>query len=68
MIVMLDRILLFGVFLLVCGITPVSALEMGSVEYNNSTSYFTEDNVEDVDNLTSSELGGLYYTNNFFLS
>ena len=58
------RLIILLVCFLVCSITPISALEMGSVEYNNSTSYFTKNNVEEGDNLTSSELGGLYYTNN----
>ena len=61
------RLIIIGICFLVCSITPISALEMGSVEYNNSTSYFTDNNVEDVDNLTSSELGGLYYTNNIHM-
>ena len=58
------KLIIIGICFLVCSITPISALEMGSVENNNSVSYFTDNNVEDVDDLTSSELGGLYYTNN----
>ena len=52
----------FLVCFLICSITPISALEMGSMENNTITSSFAD--VETLDNLTSSELGGLYYTNN----
>ena len=51
----------FVVCFLICSITPISALEMGSMEDNTITSSFAD--VETLDNLTSSELGGLYYLN-----
>ena len=53
----------FLVCFLICSITPISALEIGSVENNNITNYFTDENIGDSDNLIGSEVGGLYYLN-----
>ena len=73
-----SRLITLLTCLLICSITPVSAWEMGGIEDNSITEYssivgvednitssLTDNKVEGVDNLTSSELGGLYYTKKF---
>ena len=64
---MLDRIVLLGVFLLLCSITPISALERGSIENGDIVISPSNNSIEDGDDLTSKEVDNLYGVKNIHI-
>ena len=53
----------FLVCFLICSITPISALEMGSIKNNNITPSLNDKKIETSDNFIPKELNGLYHLN-----